>query len=152
MPTTVPPPAPRSRTATRRVWALVALAGLIAVAAVIIASMSMMRGMMTPRSETPAQLVGSSSAVADVVLEVAGVRPDQSLVGTLLTAQADTSYLRTPTQVRVKRTNKTQIVMGSASDLRVEAVIAVRGARSSVAPLTIDATRIVIITDYATVH
>jgi hypothetical protein len=128
---------------------------LVACAAGAIAfSVWLYAGMMRPpQSLSPAQLADPKSTTADVVLEVANVNDGRHFVGLLLVrGTASSDYIRTHILVKIRRGPDTHLVMGSPADLVNGAIIEVSGSRAAVAPLAIDAGRIVFLTGYVKVR
>ena len=137
----------------RKRWPIIVLVAILIVvgAVALTAAQGAFRNMMDASSLSKTQFDGiAASGQVEVVFEITSMPSDKLLVGNFLEPGSNGVYRRTPEALNVTLTPDTSIVMGQTSDVKLGAVIQIRGQRSDTHSLT--AQRIVILTGYVTVQ
>lgn len=144
--------APSARRAKiTRAWLITALVcGVLAALAVPAWMIRAMTMMPTPATIGALQSAAPGSPV-DIVVQATGAIHAGVFSGRLLEANADGSYRTTAALVTIARSNATHFEMGSAASIHSGAIAAVHGSRAAYAS-RVEASRIVILTGYATVR
>lgn len=131
---------------------LIAVLALAVVAALVIPGLLLRSMTKMPQSTSISELKATAlGSPVEVVIMVNSVAAGDRATGQLLQANADRTYRRMPNVIRIIRSESTRIMMGTLSDIRPGAIIAVRGSRTKEAS-TVDASRIVILTGYARIQ
>lgn len=134
-----------------RGWLVAALVfAVLAALAVPAWMLRTMTKMPAPATAVALQNAAPGSPVDVVVLATGAVR-DGAFSGRVLDANADGSYRATAAVVTIARTDVAHFEMGSAAAIQPGAVAAVHGSMSQ-RGARVEATRIVILTGYATVR
>ena len=141
----------RRSTRTLAIWILFVTAAILA-AALAVWTSARKAGRMTAAAASNEQQFAQATPGAKIklVIEITDSAPAGTIRGKLLQKKTETIYVRTPTQVMVRSSAQTKLVMGQQSDVHPGAVVHVTGTAGK--DHNIDAEQIVILTGYVQVQ
>lgn len=127
--------------------AILVTVGLVAV----IAAQSAFRSMTDTSALSQTQFDGvATGGQAEVVVEITSMPSNTLLIATLVQADSNSAYRRTSESLTITLSPGTNIVMGQASDVKLGAVLQIRGQRADAH--SFNAQRIVILTGFVSVQ